>query len=496
MNYILNSREMKEADSDTIQRLGIPSMVLMEKAAMGVVDFLKSKALLNGKIAILCGAGNNGGDGFAVARLLHLSGCDIYVYFAGEESRCSRECANQMEICKRYAIPIHTKQADLDDCAVIIDAVFGIGLQREITGAYKTLLLLANSKKACKIAIDMPSGISADDGRMLGVAFEADYTVTFAYQKTGQLLSEGKKYCGEVIVKDIGIRINENVQSGCCRAYEASDLAKLPKTPVDANKGSKGKALIIAGSREIAGAAYLNALAAYVSGCGMVKIYTAVENRSILLSKLPEAIVSCYEDYDEKQLISLLNWADAVAIGSGMGQSDVAYNILQCTIRCATSPIVMDADALNLIAAHPTLLKEKHTEITVTPHMAEMARLVGTTVQDVCDAKLSLAGEFAKKQQVICVLKDAVTITSVPGAGDFINTSGTPALATAGSGDALTGIICSYLAQGITPSEAAPLGVYVHGLAAERAARKNSVHGMLASDIMQGIKELYKERGL
>ena len=497
MEYLLNSKEMKQLDENTIHNYGIMSEVLMERAALGVVELIEKNPWQDKNILVVCGSGNNGGDGFAVARILFQKGYSVGICALGEVSHMTKECQAQREVCLKLQIPFCDECEDTGEWNIIIDGLFGIGLKREIQGIYKTLLEKLNAMDAIRIAIDIPSGVFADDGSVPGSAFMADYTVTFGYRKVGHMLYPGKNYCGEVILKDIGIVDKEESRSFFShKALEKSDLDLLPGLEKNLNKGSAGKVLLIAGSEEMAGAAYLAGLGALTCGCGMVKIYTHKRNRNVILSLFPEAIVVCYEKFDEKQLVELMKWASAIAVGPGIGTSSIAGQIVDTVVKYASVPVVIDADGLNIIAKKPGILKQPHTEIVVTPHMAEMARLTDNPILYVSEHKLSVCQEFATEHQVICVLKDGATLTTIPYEDIFINRSGSPAMATAGSGDVLTGVIVSLIAQGMEPSIAAPLGVYLHGLAGETAAKQTSMHGLVASDIIQGIKMIFWERGL
>lgn len=496
MKYILNSREMKQCDMRTIEHYGIPSMVLMERAALSVVSFLHEKKLHQKKIGILCGGGNNGADGLAIARLLFLEGTKVTVFQSKDASHKSQENEKQFDICNNYGIKISDDLADILSCEVVLDALFGIGLSRDITGENAQLLEEVNAMQAFRLAVDMPSGISADDGTVLGTAFMADATVTFAFAKVGQMVYPGKKYCGQLVVASIGIEECSLTDRRLpCKMYTKEELAQLPKAAADDHKGSRGKVLVIAGSEEMAGAVYLASMSAMISGAGMIKIYTHRCNRDILLTRFPEAIVVCYDRWNEKQLLEQMAWADVIAIGPGIGQSSVAENLVKTTLENAAVPMVVDADALNILANHMDWLKKPHTEMVITPHLGEMARLTGSPLMYVSDHKIALAQEFAIDYQVICVLKDAATIVSVPYEATYINGSGCGAMATAGSGDVLTGLITGLVAQNISPETAAALGVYVHGLAGETVAKQQGSLSVCASDLLMGIKEIYRKEG-
>lgn len=496
MKYILNSREMKQCDSRTIEHYGLPSMVLMERAALSVVSFLHERDLWQKKIVILCGSGSNGGDGLAIARLLYLEGGQVSVCLVGDFSKASPENMAQQKICRQYGMELSSSTDTLADAQVIVDALFGIGLSRELGGDYPALLQEVNAMDAYRLAVDIPSGVSADDGQIMGQAFLADATITFAFAKVGQMLYPGKRYCGELIVSAIGIEscsLADQVLP--CKSLEKEDLKQLPQASPDDHKGSRGKVLVIAGSEDMAGAAYLASKSALTSGAGMVKVYTPRCNRDIILTRFPEAILVTYDKWNEKQLLEELAWADAIAIGPGLGKSNLAENLVRTTLENAAVPMVVDADALGILAEHLQWLKKPHTETVITPHLGEMARLMGSPLMYVTDHKLSIAQDFARDYQVICALKDAATIVSVPYATTYINASGCSGMATAGSGDVLTGVIAGLIAQGLRPEDAASLGVYLHGLAGEEAARTEANLCMQAGDIIKGIKTIYQKEG-
>jgi NAD(P)H-hydrate epimerase len=497
MKTILNGKEMKQADQTTIVDYGLPSPVLMERAALSVVDVMEQQELLSRRILVLCGMGNNGGDGFAVARLLHLRHCDVTMALIGDRKKMSADARQQYEICRKYQVAEWTSDLDLRGWDVFVDAIFGIGLSREIAGPAKDVILQVNGLPGSKVAVDMPSGVCADDGRVCGIAFHADVTVTFGFAKVGQMLYPGKKYCGKLYVNDIGIG-EESLRNITprCHCLEPADFAWFPKPEPDAHKGSRGKVLCIAGSAAMAGAAYLSGAAALCSGAGMVHIYTHSSNRDILLSRLPEALLTCYEDFDEKECLSLLSRADAVLIGSGMGTDRPAQAMLACVLQNVTVPLVMDADALNILSERPEGFRNAKSSWVITPHLGEMARLCHSSVAYVAEHKLAVCQEFAGEHHLICCLKDAATVTALSDGTTYLNASGCSGMATAGSGDVLAGIITGLIAQGMPSEQAAPFGVYIHGLAGEAAADRYSLHGMKASDLLEGLRLVFGQRGV
>lgn len=497
MRYIVNSREMKNYDNNTIETYHVPSVVLMERAALAFVEALYEKKIDLEYVLVVCGNGNNGGDGYAIARLLMLKGIRVDVVRAETSAKETEGCQLQRQIWESYGNVVHDKIAELNVYTVVIDAVFGVGLSRNIEGSYADILTRMNECTGVKLAVDIPSGISSDNGAVLGTAFRADVTITFAFEKIGSVLWPGNEYAGEIIIKDIGIderSFLEKKPSVC--AMEDSDLAMLPIRKSHSNKGSYGKVLIIAGSVGMAGAAYLSAKAAYCSGSGLVRILTPEENRTVLQSQLPEAIVTVYnaKKPEMNQMIDAIGWADVIVCGPGIGTLDVANNIVKCVLKNASVPVVFDADALNVIAEDVNILLRPHTELVVTPHLGEMSRLCGDAVAYIQNHLLEVAEEFARQYNVICVLKDEHTVTSVPYHQTYLNMSGNAGMATAGSGDVLSGIIGSLIAQGLPADEAAPLGVYLHGKAGDVMQERYSKRGLMASDLCEGLRLVLCER--
>ncbi|MDO4452884.1 MAG: NAD(P)H-hydrate dehydratase [Eubacteriales bacterium] len=492
MEYLLKSDEMKQLDQAVIEEVGIPSAVLMERAALAATEALEQYFPLK-KVLVVCGSGNNGGDGFAVARLLHLKKKDVTILFAGNEMSCTPETALQKKICEKYQIPICRNWKN-DEYTSIVDAVFGIGLSRTIEGNYRELIEHINIHPAKVLAIDIASGICADTGEVLGTAVRADMTVTFAYKKIGHVLYPGAEYCGKILKREIGISPEATGRRlPHCYTYDKGDLCRLPKRYAYSNKGTYGRALLIAGSKNMSGAAYFSGMAAYRVGTGLVQIFTESCNRNILQQILPEAILATqnWEKTDQKKTIKELEWADAAAIGPGFGISEQKRRILFEIIKNMYRPLVIDADGLNLLADQLEILKEKKGPVIVTPHIGEMSRLIKKTRQEIIADLIGTAAAFAREYHVICVLKDTRTVVT-DGKDVYINQSGNHGMAAGGSGDVLTGMITGLLAQKMEPFEAAKLGVYLHGLAGDEAKKEMGAYAMTATDILNQIGKVQK----
>ncbi|RDU23009.1 NAD(P)H-hydrate dehydratase [Anaerosacchariphilus polymeriproducens] len=494
MEYLLDSKTMKSCDSATANYFGLPSIVLMERAALSVIELIQDKKMKD-NILVVCGTGNNGGDGLAIARILYERGYKPIVVLIGSDDSLTKEAAIQKKILEKYKINIESTIPQIE-YTTIIDALFGIGLSREVEGIYYENISIMNKIEGCKIAIDIPSGISADTGKVLGIAFQADYTITFGFSKIGLVLYPGCTYCGKIIVKDIGITKDSFLgELPITFTYNKKDLQELPKRKFYSNKGTYGKILIIAGNINMSGAACLAGKSAYFTGSGLVNIFTSSENRIILQSNLPEAVLTCFnsEEEIEELLLESMENVDAIAIGPGCGDNHITRKLLELVIKNTKVPVVIDADGLNALSKGNELLTETDQPIILTPHLGEMSRLTGDDVGKIQSALLNSSKQWVNKYKSILVLKDARTIVTDSNNRVYINRSGNNGMATAGSGDVLTGIITSLIGQGKKPFEAASLAVYLHGLAGDEARKKYGVYSLMASHIIEGISMVLKE---
>ncbi len=490
MEYIVSGSDMKKVDEYAIKRLGIPSMVLMERAALSVVDLILCNEPKSKKILVVSGVGNNGADGVAIARILSLKGYDVTIYVCGVKSSASTEFLAQIEIAKKLKINIVREMVKAD---VIVDAIFGVGVSRNVIGIQGKAIRLINKSRATVYSVDLPSGINADTGEVMGVAVEADYTVTIGCQKIGTAMYPGADYCGEVSVGDIGYPVDAYDRCKHAAKYvDNYDLSLIPVRPNYSYKGSFGKVLIIAGNDEMSGAAAMSGMAAYRVGAGLVRIFTAQENKEVIGKLLPEAVVNTYdsEEFDVKSLEASIAWADVIAIGPGLGTGDI-QNIMVGKVLDSKKTCVVDADAINTIANNKMIAKKLHSEVILTPHLGEMARLIKKDVDEIKNNLFATAKNFHKKQFANLVLKDARTVIA---SGDdlFVNMTGNNGMATAGSGDVLTGIIVGLLGIGVDFNAAAVLGPYIHGLAGDEAAKRVSKTSLMASDIIEELTTLFQ----
>ena len=528
MRILPTAQQMQRADQYTISEIGIPSMVLMERAALSIVEVLISEEIDLSKVLILSGPGNNGGDGFAVARILHQRGGSVTVFFVGDRDKMSADCEKQRSICEKLGVQIvdicEESAKHITECSytVIIDGIFGIGGSRPVPQEFTPIIDATNMSTCRKVSIDIPTGVCASTGAIFEQAIKADLTIAIQCEKRGTVLFPGCSYAGKVIPVDIGIEttyiedygmldpyecnklgINRHYIFGkedLCFTHEEGDVREyMPRRVANSHKGSYGKVLMIAGSEGMSGAAYLAGSAAYSVGVGLVQVYTASVNRSVIQTLLPEAIVITYDEFDSRQLDGLLEWADGVCIGPGLGTSTVAEEILVHTLQHAKVPMVIDADGINLLKHHKNLLLEVKPPCVITPHIKEMAHFIDCSVEDVKKNATQTLKNFVQKYPAICVLKDARTLVAEEGEVSFyLNTSGNNSMAKGGSGDVLSGVIIGLITNmhAFGPSGAYSgtcFGVYLHGLGGDRAREKSGCNSVLARDIIIGIEEVLAE---
>lgn len=516
MKYIVDSTEMKNIDSYTIDKIGIPSMVLMERAALEVVGVVTNHVTIKDKIVVVCGSGNNGADGVAIARLLFLKGYDVGIKLLVNEDFCKHDLKNQIKIARNLGINIDNKVL-LNEYTIVIDAIFGIGLKSQVSGIYNEFINLINQGDYMVFSVDIPSGLSADTGKPMNISIKANYTITFGYKKIGLLLYPGTMYAGEVITVDIGfpgiacIKTNPRYIS-----YDKTDLDLIPKRTNYSNKGTYGNTLIIAGNINMAGASYLSAKAAYNMGTGLVKVIAPNENRIILQTLLPEAVLITYdnEQWNEIMIEKLekeLALANVVVFGPGLGMGVFAERMFEYVIANCKVPLIIDADGINILAKRfkndNEVIEIRNVDsilnrvkmiasvlpksTIITPHLKELSRLLNISVNDITSNLTKVAELCTHDNNLIFTMKDARTIVAC-GEKRFINSSGNNGMATAGCGDVLTGIIGGLIAQGLEPLTSAMLGVYIHGLAGDIGSEKKGNYSLMASDIIDALPHVLK----
>ena len=496
MRVFLDAAACKQADEEAMQR-GIPSPVLMERAAYAVVEEIRKRDFDLSCPVVLCGTGNNGGDGAAAARILSEMGYRPKVILFGDPEKYSDQLQLQLHILSsRPAEIIHCrKKEDLKACdsaTVLIDALFGIGLHRDLAGLFAEAVRYINRLNRPVIAVDIPSGVNTDTGVVCGAAVKACLTVTFTCGKPGLFLFPGTIYAGEIVIREIGIRLPENLDRNR-KLYnvEETDLSVLPERDESGNKGTFHKVLCITGSPDICGASFLSAKAALRTGVGMVKIYTSENNRIPLNTLIPEALLSVYgeKQWEEDRLLRDMDWADIILIGCGMGTGKTALKILKTFLENNHKPTVMDADALNLLAEHRELMRQPDFPCIITPHIGELSRLLEVSVQDLKENLVSIVSRSADESGVVFLAKDARSVVAEPNGRVYLTTSGNSALATAGSGDVLAGITAGLLARVPEhPLAAAALSAFIHGRCGTLAAEDRSEASVNAADLLDYIQ--------
>lgn len=502
MRYIVTAQEMKYYDSYTIEKTKIPSLLLMERAALEMTGIVEQRIKKGDEVIVFAGTGNNGGDALAVGRLLAQKGVFVSFYMPGDRNKATEETKKQCEILENLGFSIHGNFPE-KEYDIVIDGLFGIGLKREISGIYKEAVEKMNAlreKGALVAAVDIPSGVLADSGRVPGCAVRADITVTFGYGKAGHYFYPGRENTGELFIRDIGITqkaLEEKSPSYMtfCRE-ELKEL--LPERKKWGNKGTFGKVLLYAGSREMCGAALLCGRSILRSGAGMLKIITPSENRAVIQQALPEAMLYTYDEMPEEDMVKQsMAWADVLVAGPGIGKGEAAHFLMTMFLKQGKLPMIVDADGLNLIAEEEHLQKAvkeyEKNKLIMTPHPGEFIRLSGQSMEEYQQNPYQSVRKLADEFSCIVVGKDAVTLAAEPFKETvYMNITGNDGMATAGSGDVLAGVIGGLIAQRQEGFQAACLGVGLHGAAGDRAAVKRGRYGMTASDILEEIAEIMR----
>ncbi|MCL2804695.1 MAG: NAD(P)H-hydrate dehydratase [Treponema sp.] len=502
---LVTSAQMQKIERLAIEELEIPSILLMENAAIGLVKhcFKALGELKKPKVSVVCGPGNNGGDGMALARLLHVKGIETNIILAADVNE-KGDAAVNYGIIKKLKIPVVSHehiQSALAASDLTVDAVFGTGLSRNAQGFFKDLIEMINRYAKYVISVDIPSGVNSDTGRIMGCAVKAAQTVTFGFAKTGLYLYPGAEYAGEIHIEDISIpsqlldRVKTNAQF--LTDSEAKEL--LPPRKQRSNKGSFGKAAIFAGSNEMPGAAALACSAAYVTGAGLVCAYAVSHAASVVHKWQREVITRIVPDKDGMfcrdgiaQLAEEINSSGVIVIGPGIGRCPDVTEFVFELVKIAKAPLVLDADALYAVSENVNILKTLKVPCVITPHPGEMSRLTGLSVSDILDNAADTALNFSKEFNVITLLKDAHTIIANPQGSYNINTTGSNALSKAGTGDVLTGMIAGFIAQGADVFTASILGAYYHGKSGEAAALSKSNYSVSASCLLDHIPALLR----
>ncbi len=509
---IVTAAQMQALDRRTIEEAGIPGARLMERAGAGVVTEIERRyGPVRGKtITILSGKGNNGGDGFVSARVLKRKGAKIHVVLLSQAKDLSRDASVMYRrlvgsagrsVVSTYSDEVVGPRLAASD--LVIDALLGTGLSSEVTGSYRAAIDLMNKSGKPIVAVDVPSGLHADTGAVMGSAVRAALTATFGLPKLGLYTGAGIDYAGDVRIVDIGIpaRFIEAVESRELRLSAAWASRALPIRRPSAHKGTFGHAGIIAGSAGKTGAAALAAQAALRVGAGLVTVATPASVNDILEAKLLEAMTLPLPETSARTLgrasaeavVSFMQARSAVAVGPGLSTHAETVELVRSLLPHLDRPSVLDADALNALAGCPALLSQCKIPPVLTPHPGEMARLDGDgTTQSVNSDRIGIARRFAREHNCFVILKGARSVVARPDGLVAVNPTGNPGMATAGTGDVLTGMVVGLLAQGVDAWDAACSAVYLHGLAGDLAAIELGQAGMLARDLIAQIPHAFK----
>lgn len=528
---VVTAEEMRDIDSITIKDYGISGTVLMERAGLVVAEKIR-ELYERRKVIVLSGGGNNGGDGIVVARNLHEWGWNVKIILLSRENKLSPNCLLQYKIAKKAGAAVEFRdyitEKDLHS-ALVVDAIFGTGLSKNITGKASEIISFINASDSPVISVDIPSGISSDTGQIMGEAVRADYTVTFGIPKRGHLLYPGADYTGRLFIEDIGFP-EELLHSEKLKAelIEKRDISLLiPERQRYSHKGDYGHVLVIAGSRGKTGAAFMCAKACLRAGAGLVTIGVPESLLDIFQSRVTEEMTLPLPDrgdgtFSSKALEKILEFlsekADVLAIGPGISVTGDTKKLVKELLLKSAVPAVIDADAINSLEGNKQILKKAKSPLILTPHAGEMARLLNDTRYKMQDARtnpplspfakggrggiteiiryiekdrINIATKFSKETGTYLVLKGVPTVIAEPGGRVFINPTGNSGMASAGTGDVLTGMVSGFLGQGLTPLEASILGVYMNGLAGDIAVKSKGEHSLIASDIIDSISEAF-----
>ena len=505
---VVTASEMSRLDRETIEQIGIPGIVLMENAARGAASFFLDAVpdLLKRQITVLAGSGNNAGDGFALARIFRNKGARVRVVCLRAPDRLKGDALTNFRILEKLDIPVYVWDESLEfeaqlpwiaDSGAVIDALLGTGLNSEVQGLYRQVIEAVNELALPVLAVDVPSGLDATTGTPLGVALRATATATFGFLKTGQLIEPGLLHVGRLSVVDIGIPPSLPSLSDIRRWWLDEEFVSSWIGPRAAgiHKGTAGHVAVLSGSPGKTGAATLVCLGAARVGAGLVTLFIPSSLNPIMEVKLTEAMTIPVAETDVQtpdeaalpHILEFLEGKQVLAMGPGISLHAGTRALVRGLLKKVSCPMVLDADALTIVAEELDLLAKASSPLVLTPHPGEMARLIHGSTKDVQSDRVGGASEFAERHGVTLVLKGNRTIIAAPGGRLAINSSGNPAMAGGGMGDTLTGMIAGFVAQGAEPFQAACLATYIHGAAADARIGRIASRGLLASDVLEEI---------
>ncbi|MFH1091395.1 MAG: NAD(P)H-hydrate dehydratase [Pseudomonadota bacterium] len=501
--------EMRRLDEKAILECGLPGVVLMENAGRGAAALVRRHFgdLAGKRVTVVAGRGNNGGDGYVMGRIFHGWGARVLIYILGLREQIKGDARINLDVVLKMGLEVveikdetRLDLLNLDGSDLIIDAVLGTGLTSEVRGLYREAIGRINDSGIRVVAVDVPSGVDSDTGRIMGLAVKADLTVTFGLPKAGLLLPPGEELAGKLEVVDIGLPPHVLAEADPRKELLLEqDLRLLKPRHRSGHKGHYGHVLIVAGSTGKTGAAAMCAEAAARTGAGLVTLAVPASLNPILEEKVTEAMT---EPLPEElpgflgpkaldRLLALAEGKSVLALGPGLGQTEGVIFVVRSLVEKCELPLVIDADGLNALAGRPELLKKVRRQAALTPHPGEMSRLSGQSTAEIVADRLGSAGSFAQAFGLVLVLKGYRTVVAAPDGRIFLNTTGGPYMASGGMGDVLTGLIAGLVSQGLNLLDASRLGVFVHGLAADETAAETGPFGLLASDLLPRLPALW-----
>ena len=498
-------KEMKELDKRAIEEFGIPEILLMENAGNSVFFVIQNEFGIRGRrFVIIAGSGNNGGDGMVVARKLHSNGGIVTLFLLAQEKNLRGITKENFDIISEMDIDIRKNpslkeiESEINESEAIVDAMIGTGLDREVKGKYREIIQLINRSEKPVFSIDIPSGINGTNGKIMGDAVKSDWTITFGLPKIGNILYPGYEHCGRLYVSHISFP--PSLYEDNSLLIEINEPLILPKREKDTHKGSFGKALFIAGSQKYLGAPYFSALAFLKAGGGLSYLATPESIAPFIASKGSEIVLLPQEETKDgslsyKNLPELLEFSksvDFVVVGPGVSLDDETRKLVQELTKNIEKPLLLDGDGLTLIKDVLDLIKDRNNPTILTPHPGEFGRLIGMNIEVFKENSIEIVKETAKKYHCIIVLKGAHSLIGYPDGRVFINMSGNPGMATAGSGDVLTGAIAALFGCGFSLEDAVRIGVLIHGFSGDLAASIIGEDGITAQDILNYIPEALK----
>ncbi|MBN1472020.1 MAG: NAD(P)H-hydrate dehydratase [Syntrophaceae bacterium] len=502
---IASSDEIRLMDRHAIDNLGIAEEILMENAGMAAFSLLRNKIGVRGrKFIIFCGSGNNGGDGLVLARMIHSGGGIVKVFLLGDSDRYKGAAKTNYGIITKLPVEVvklknaSNVKKDLAHCEAVVDAIFGTGLDRSVTGLVAEIITLINRSKKKILSLDIPSGINGNTGEVMEVAVKADYTVTFGLPKIGNMLYPGYERGGELFVSHISFppSLIENSNLTIATNY----YIKLPARPAEAHKGTMGDVLFIAGALNYYGAPYFAAMSFLKTGggysrlaapCSVVPVI-ARQGREIVYLPQKETSEGSLSLSNKKGLLAAAAKVDMIVIGPGLSLQEETRDLVKELTGAITKPIIIDGDGLTAVADNPGILRRRKAETILTPHMGEMARLTGKSAAQISTDKIAILRETAQKLKSTIILKGAHSLIGTTDGNIYINLSGNAGMATAGSGDVLAGCVAAMYGMGLSVNDAARKGVFIHGYAGDLAAVKKGIDGITAKDIMKFLPEAMK----